>query len=88
MSEGQASMYAPDYLRNQKDKQLHDIADMIELQIDKIQKLKADREVLVTLAKMVEDNSRMPHSHTDPQLRLYCLAERANEALKSTGEIE
>ena len=32
-------IYAPDYLRNQKDTQLHSIADMIEEQVKKIQKL-------------------------------------------------
>lgn len=31
--------------------------------------------------EMVEDNTKMPHQHTDPQLRLYCLAERAREIL-------
>jgi hypothetical protein len=28
---------------------------------------------------MVQDNTKMPHHHTDPQTRLYCLAERAKE---------
>lgn len=36
---------------------------------------------LVELAEMVRDNTKMPHQHTDPQLRLYCLAERADEIL-------
>lgn len=31
------------------------------------------------LIDMVEDNSKMPHPHADPQTRLYCLAERARE---------
>lgn len=32
-------IYAPDYLRGQKDKQLHGIAEMIERQVEKIQRL-------------------------------------------------
>jgi hypothetical protein len=43
------------------------------------------REIRTRLASaeevlaMVEENTKMPHQHTDPQLRLYCLAERARE---------
>lgn len=36
-----SSIYAPDYLRQQNDPQLHLIADMIEKQIDDIQRLKS-----------------------------------------------
>jgi hypothetical protein len=31
---------------------------------------------------MVIDNSKMPHKHSDPQLRLYCLTEIASDFLK------
>ena len=37
---------------------------------------------VVEVLQMVQDNTKMPHQHTDPQLRLYCLAERAEEVLK------
>ena len=37
------------------------------------------REVL----EMVIDNSKMPHLHADYQTRLYCLAERAQQALET-----
>lgn len=39
-----SEIYAPDYLRNQKDKQLHAIADLIEKQIEKIKKLHLELE--------------------------------------------
>lgn len=39
-------------------------------------------QALVTLAEMVEDHTKMPHQHSDLQTRLYCLTERASEALK------
>jgi hypothetical protein len=39
----------------------------------------------VEVLNMVQDNTKMPHQHTDPQLRLYCLAERAEEVLKKIG---
>lgn len=35
------SIYAPDYLRKQTDPQLHLIADMIEKQVEEIQRLKS-----------------------------------------------
>ena len=65
-----------------------------------IESLRKDREKLVEVVKelrstleMVEDNSKMPHQHTDLQTRLYCLAERAREVLarttlKELGEME
>lgn len=36
------------------------------------------------IIEMVEDNTKMPHPHNDPQTRLYCLAERANEFFEKT----
>jgi hypothetical protein len=38
-----------------------------------------------TVLSMAEDNTKMPHQHSDPQLRLYCLAERASEYFKKHG---
>lgn len=43
--------------------------------------LQETREVL----EMVQDNTKMPHQHSDLQTRLYCLSERATEALKKIG---
>ena len=40
-----ASMYAPDYLRNQKDPNLHNIADMIEQQVKDLAQLRKDLAV-------------------------------------------
>jgi hypothetical protein len=36
---------------------------------------------MIEVLKMVEDNTKMPHQHSDLQTRLYCLAERAREVL-------
>lgn len=47
----QGSMYAPDYLRAQKDEQLHPIADLIEHQIDKIKELERSCDQWQKLAK-------------------------------------
>lgn len=44
------------------------------------------RELGETL-EMVEDNTKMPHQHSDPQLRLYCLTERAGETLSKHKEL-
>jgi hypothetical protein len=38
-----------------------------------------------TVLEMVVDNTKMPHEHTDPQLRLYCLSERAQEVLNESS---
>jgi len=54
--------------------------------IDRIIKLKAKLAAAVKVLEMVQDNTKMPHSHSDPQLRLYCLAERASEVLKELNE--
>lgn len=41
---------------------------------------------LESFLEMVIDPRKMPHQHADPQLRLYCLAERASElASKKEG---
>lgn len=37
--------------------------------------------IAVEVLEMVEDNTKMPHQHSDLQTRLYCLTERATEAL-------
>lgn len=38
--------------------------------------LEQQNAVMKNVLEMVEDNSKMPHQHTDLQTRLYCLAER------------
>lgn len=85
MSKGQASMYAPDYLRLQKDQALHNIAGMIESQINKIQtlqeqnkaqaeeieKLKSDREKLSECVKFYASWKNWNHSdHPDHEIFL------------------
>jgi hypothetical protein len=35
----------------------------------------------VEILEMVEDHRKMPHQHYDPVTKLYCLTERAREAL-------
>lgn len=44
--------------------------------------LLAEVQKLTAVLEMVQDNTKMPHQHTDPQLRLYCLSERASEVLE------
>lgn len=44
-----------------------------------VRKLEAERDSAEEILNMVIDPRLMPHQHTDPQLRLYCLAERARE---------
>lgn len=46
-----------------------------------VQELKQIVKAMKIVLDMVEDNTKMSHQHTDPQLRLYCLAERANQVL-------
>jgi hypothetical protein len=49
-------------------------------------KAEAQNKIMREVLEMVEDNSKMPHQHSDLQTRLYCLAERAREALsKNSG---
>lgn len=50
-----------------------------------IQALESQNKKLVELVKMVIDPRLMPHQHKDPQIRLYCLVERAQETLKELG---
>jgi hypothetical protein len=38
--------------------------------------------IAIEVLEMVEDHRKMPHQHEDLQTRLYCLTERAAEALK------
>ena len=45
-------------------------------------KLSAENAKLRELARMVENNSLMPHKHDDYYTRLCCLSERASEVLK------
>lgn len=39
----------------------------------------------IQLIRMVADHRLMPHQHSDPQTKLYCLTERANEFLQKYG---
>ena len=55
---------------------------------EKIARLESQLKEARTLVEMVQDNTKMPHQHTDPQLRLYCLAERATEFLAKYPEDE
>jgi hypothetical protein len=57
-----------------------------ELESEKSQLIEVVRD-LVTLAEMVEDSRKMPHWHSDKALRLWCLTERAREALTKHKEI-
>jgi hypothetical protein len=45
-------------------------------------KLKAQNDSLLPIVEMLEDHRKMPHEHKDAQTKLYCLTERASEALK------
>lgn len=44
--------------------------------------LKEQVEALKELAEMVQDNTKMPHQHSDYYERLCCLSERARETLE------
>lgn len=54
--------------------------------IDRIIKLETKLATALEGLKMVEDNTKMSHQHIDPQLRLYCLAERAREVLEEYND--
>lgn len=46
---------------------------------EEIHQLETKLQVALEFIDMVEDNSKMPHQHSDYYLRLCCLAERATE---------
>jgi len=75
----EAQIYAPSYLRMQKDTQLHSIADMIEVNIEKIQTLHRDK---VDLLNIIEDLMR---GHGDP-MRYAKACLRANDWVKPKPE--
>ena len=50
--------------------------------LDRLIEIEKRLEEAEEVLEMVADNTKMPHQHTEPQLRLYCLAERANEYYK------
>ena len=47
---------------------------------------KEENSKLIELARMVENNSLMPHKHDNYYTRLCCLSERASEVLKELRE--
>lgn len=51
----------------------------VEATMKRCHKAEYNLKLAMELIDMVEDNSKMPHQHTDPQTRLYCLTERAVE---------
>lgn len=52
------------------------------------QKLKKQVEILKPIVEMVEDHRKMPHKHSHSRDKLYCLTERASEALEKIKELE
>ncbi len=56
-----------------------------ELSVE-LDQLRFQLEHAERVLKMVENNALMPHKHEDPQLRLYCLSERALEYFETWGE--
>jgi len=59
-----------------------DTREFIQLSVDQaveLDQLKYRLSEAERVLQMVEDNTKMPHKHEDPQLRLYCLSERAHE---------
>jgi|LakMenEpi03Aug12_release.lakeMendotaPanAssembly.Ray.scaffolds.fasta_scaffold2024966_1 ribosomal protein S19E (S16A) len=63
---------------------LKTIINKIQAAFDRIQKLEEENKKLITVLKMVENNSLMPHQHDDYYTRLCCLSERASEVLKGS----
>lgn len=52
-----------------------------------IEALKSKLVIAKYVLEMVVDNTKMPHQHSDFQTRLYCLSERASEALEKLSLI-
>lgn len=46
---------------------------------EEVSKLQTQLEEAHKIIDMVENNTLMPHPHSEPQLRLNCLSERSNE---------
>ena len=53
----------------------------------KIKNLKAQVEMLGPIIRMVEDHRLMPHEHKNANDKLYCLTERAREALEKLKQM-
>jgi hypothetical protein len=62
------------------------IRELNNAKSEKSELVAALREIGKVVA-MTEDNRKMPHQHTDKELRLNCLAERANEAITKHKEL-
>jgi len=57
----------------------------VEAYEGELRELRRKVKVLESVLDMVEDNTRMPHPHSDHQTRLYCLAERAKEERENSS---
>jgi hypothetical protein len=68
------------------EKNYYDEIALSDRYLTKCQELEAHNELMKNVLEMVEDNSKMPHRHDDLQTRLYCLAERAREALLKNNQ--
>jgi hypothetical protein len=62
------------------------LRDEMEHLWNSYQEASEQNKVMREALEMVEDNRKMPHHHDDLQTRLYCLAERAREALSKLGQ--
>jgi hypothetical protein len=67
---------------NDKDKEILEWREAARSEAEEVNKLQSENKKLREALEMVMDNTKMPHQHSDLQTRLYCLAERAREALK------
>lgn len=45
--------------------------------------VKMQRDRAYEIIEMMAGHRKMPHQHSDPQTKLYCLTERANEFLEN-----
>ena len=62
---------------------IRDQTDELEQQLKETQ---ARLDSATEIIGMIQDNTKMPHQHLDPHLRLYCLADKADEWLKQNTE--
>ena len=62
--------------------QFKDYQKTMRVMDSRINELEKKLNVAISILEMVEDNTKMPHKHSDFQVRLHCLAERAREALE------
>lgn len=67
--------------------QIEEKREQNRILIDKLESKEEALRIAVDLIEMVADHSKMPHKHNDTQTRLYCLTERAVEALAKITEL-